>query len=98
MKNLARDNSGGFRWKMNLEVIERNYAQINEELPHEKQFSKPTLFIRGSNSEYIQMDDLPLIGKLFPRAELITIKDAGHWVQVDAPEEFIRTVLDFLSY
>jgi pimeloyl-ACP methyl ester carboxylesterase len=98
MKNLARDDSGGFRWKMNLEVIEKNYAQINEELPRDRQFNKPALFIRGGNSDYIQIDDLPLMRKLFPKAELMTIKKTGHWVHVDAPEEFSRTVLDFLSF
>ena len=44
------------------------------------------------------MDDLPVIGQLFPNAELVTIKDAGHWVHVDAPEEFSDTVLGFLSF
>jgi len=98
MKNLARDDAGGFQWKMNLEVIEKNYAQINEELPRQRQFNKPTLFIRGANSDYIQIDDLPLIRHLFPKTEIITIKNAGHWVHVDAQEEFSRTVLDFLSF
>jgi len=98
MKNLARDESIGFRWKMNLEIIEKNYNRINEELPRDKQFNKPALFIRGSNSNYIQIDDLQLIGQLFPKAELVTIKDAGHWVHVDAQEEFSSNVLDFLSF
>jgi pimeloyl-ACP methyl ester carboxylesterase len=97
MKNLARNDSGKFRWKMNLEIIDKNYARINEELPSNIQFNKPTLFIRGENSEYIQMSDLPFIGQIFPKAELMTIKNAGHWVQVDAPEEFADAVLDFLS-
>jgi esterase len=97
LKNLARNKSGKFRWKMNLEIIEKNYAQINEELPRDRQFNGSTLFIRGENSEYIQINDLPFIGQLFPRAELVTIKNAGHWVQVDAPEEFSDAVLDFLS-
>jgi esterase len=98
MKNLARDEAGRFRWKMNLGVIEKNYARINEELPQEYQFHRPTLFIRGSNSEYIQMDDLPLMHKLFPQAEITTIAHAGHWVHIDAPEDFTRTVLEFLSF
>ncbi|MGD1046395.1 MAG: alpha/beta fold hydrolase [Bacteroidota bacterium] len=97
MKNLTHNESGGFRWKMNLEVIEKNYARINEELPRNSQFNKPTLFIRGDNSDYIQMDDLSVINQLFPKAELVTIKNAGHWVHVDAPEEFLSNVLDFLK-
>jgi esterase len=98
MKNLIRDDSGRFYWKMNLEVLEKNYAQINEELPRDHQFDKPTLFIRGENSDYIQMEDMPIIYKLFPKAKLATIKNAGHWVHVDAPEEFADIVLNFLSF
>jgi len=98
MKNLARSKSGRFQWKMNLEIIEKNYTQVNEELPRDRQCNKPALFIRGENSDYIQMSDLPSIGKLFPKAELVTIKNAGHWVQVDAPEEFANAVSDFLLF
>jgi len=98
LKNLARNESGSFQWKMNLEVIEKNYARINEELPRDKQFDKPTLFIRGSKSGYIQIDDLPVISQLFPKAEIVTIKNAGHWVHVDASEEFSSAVLNFLSF
>jgi pimeloyl-ACP methyl ester carboxylesterase len=97
MKNLLRDATGRFQWKMNLEVIEKNYAQINEELPSDRQYDKPSLFIRGEHSEYIGMSDMPLITQLFPKAEVVTIKNAGHWVHVDAPEKFTETVLDFLS-
>ncbi|RPI06998.1 MAG: alpha/beta fold hydrolase [Ignavibacteriae bacterium] len=97
LKNLMRDDSGLFRWKLNLRAIEKNNEQIYKELPRDHQYVRPALFIRGEKSEYIQMDDLPLIGQLFPAAELVTIKNAGHWVHVDAREEFTEVVLDFLS-
>jgi esterase len=98
MKNLIRGDSGQFQWKMNLEVIKKNYAQINEELPNDRTFDKPTLFMKGENSNYIQMDDLPMIHQLFPQAELVTIKNATHWIHMDAPKEFTEKVLDFLSF
>jgi esterase len=98
MKNLMRDDSGLFHWKMGLDIIEKNYAQINEELPRNRQFLGPALFIRGENSEYIQMEDVPFIVQIFPTAELVTIKNAGHWVHVDAKDKFSETVLDFLSF
>jgi pimeloyl-ACP methyl ester carboxylesterase len=31
-----------------------------------------------------------------PGAELHTVKNAGHFVQIDAPEEFLRSVTCFL--
>jgi esterase len=98
MKNLMRDNSGLFQWKLNLDAIEKNYAQINADLPRDRQFNGPVLFIRGKNSDYIQTEDLPFIGQIFPKAELMTIKNAGHWVHVDAPKEFSEMVIGFLSF
>jgi esterase len=98
MKNLIRGDSGQFQWKMNLEVIIKNYAQINEEIPNDRTFGKPTLFMKGENSNYIQMDDLPLIRRLFPFAELVTVKNATHWIHMDAPREFTEKALDFLSF
>jgi esterase len=97
MKNLGRDESGRFYWKMNLEVIEKNYNRINEELPPNRRFDKPTLFIRGERSDHIQQGDLPLIRRLFPRSEIVTIKNAGHWVHADAPQEFFAQVQGFLT-
>jgi esterase len=98
LKNLLRDDSGRFRWKMNLGAIEKNYARILEELPRDRQFQGPVLFIRGEKSEYIQMEDVPIINQIFPQAELYTINNAGHWVHVDAQEEFSKVVLNFLSF
>ncbi len=97
MKNLGRNDSGRFFWKMNFEVIEKNYDRINEELPHDRQFDKPTLFIRGERSNHIDQGDFPLIQRLFPAARIVTVKSAGHWVHADAPEEFFSQVLEFLS-
>jgi esterase len=97
MKNIKRGGDGRFQWKVNLESIRRNSGLLNEGLPQDHRYDKPALFIRGENSEYIQMEDLPVIGKLFPKAELVTIKNAGHWVHVDAPSDFIREVFNFLT-
>lgn len=97
MKNLARDEQGKFRWKINLPVIQKNYPLINAALAAlPAKFEKPALFIRGEHSEYILLEDLQPIAALFPRAELITIKNAAHWVHADAPDDFAQTVTEFL--
>jgi esterase len=98
LKNLMRDAFGQFQWKMNLEVIKKNYARINEELPNDRTFDKPTLFLKGEKSNYIQMDDLPMIRQLFPQAEVVTVKNTAHWIHIEAPKEFSEKVLDFLSF
>ena len=97
IKNLARDENGRLRWKMHLEAIDRNYDKLLRGLGAERSFNKPTLFIRGGRSNYIEDDDAPLIRQMFPQAEITTLPEAGHWVHVDAPEEFFQTVVNFLN-
>jgi len=97
LKNLARDENGRLRWKVHLEAIDRNYDKLARGLAPGRTFDKPTLFIRGGRSNYIDDDDVPLIRQIFPRAEIATLPEAGHWVHVDAPEEFFQTVLNFLN-
>jgi esterase len=97
LKNLARDENGRLRWKVHLEAIDRNYDKLARGLAPGRTFDKPTLFIRGGRSNYIEDDDALLIRQIFPRAEIATLPEAGHWVHVDAPEEFFQTVLNFLK-
>jgi esterase len=97
LKNLARDENGRLRWKVHLEAIYRNYDKLARGLAPVRTFDKPTLFIRGGRSNYIEDDDAALIRQMFPQAEISTLAEAGHWVHVDAPEEFFQTVLNFLT-
>jgi esterase len=97
LKNLARDENGRLRWKVHLAAIDRNYDKLARGLAPERTFDKPTLFIRGGRSNYIEDDDAPLIRQIFPQVEIATLAEAGHWVHVDLPKEFFQTVLNFLS-
>jgi pimeloyl-ACP methyl ester carboxylesterase len=54
------------------------------------------LFIRGGVSDYMGAGDEARIQELFPFATIKTIAAASHWVHADAPEEFVRLVLEFL--
>ena len=97
LKNLARDEHGRLSWKIQLKAIHRNYDKLTREIAPGRTFDKPTLFIRGGRSDYVQDDDAPSIRRIFPRAEITTLPDAGHWVHVEAPEEFFQTVVNFLN-
>ena len=57
--------------------------------PDETRFDKPALFIRGTRSRYVSDETLPIIGRFFPRFELVDI-DSGHWVISEKPEQFIN--------
>jgi pimeloyl-ACP methyl ester carboxylesterase len=96
LKNLGRNPAGGFFWKINLRDIAENYWRLREPVVGASPFGKPTLFIRGGKSNYLQPEDEPLINQWFPNAQIQTIAAAGHWVHAEQPEEFLRLGLDFL--
>jgi esterase len=96
LKNLGRDDNGKFFWKMNLRGVAENYSRLGEVLGAKNHFEKPTLFIRGGKSDYVGTSDENEILKLFPAAEIKIIAAANHWVHADAPEEFLKLVLEFL--
>jgi pimeloyl-ACP methyl ester carboxylesterase len=102
LKNLTRDDRGHFRWKINLTALYDNLEKIlpgpdSDPVLSQKQFdSAPVLFVRGARSGYITAEDLPVIRRFFPRAEVQTLPDAGHWLHAEQPELFLHTVTDFL--
>lgn len=97
LKNLGRNDDGGYEWKMNLPVISAQIENVGEALDERARFEKPTLFINGANSGYIKQQDEELIYKLFPQATIQTIKGAGHWVHAEKPAEFIEVVKAFMQ-
>lgn len=97
LKNLKRDESGGYAWQINLDGIYRNYHEINGGLKADGVFDGPTLFVRGGASDYIADEDTETIISFFPEADIITIEEAGHWVHSEKPDAFADVVLDFLG-
>ena len=68
--------------------------EILSALP-KKEVLLSTLFIRGELSDYILETDIDEIENLFPDSQMVTIRNAGHWVHAEAPDEFTDTVLSF---
>jgi esterase len=97
LKNVRREATGAFHWKVNLPAIRDNYCHLNAAVDGEKPFLKPALFVRGGKSDYVREPDFEPIRRLFPQAQVRTIPAAGHWVHADAPQEFARAVIDFLT-
>ncbi len=96
LKNLTREKDGGFSWKMNLDGIIDNYTKIMAGLNTNETFTKPTLFVKGANSNYILNEDQIDILHFFPDALFETIPEAGHWLHADQPEIFTKVCTDFL--
>lgn len=93
LKNLERKKNGSFGWKLNIDAIEK----VGEDIESYGSFDKDTLFVAGGNSDYITDQDHELIKNHFPKATIISIKEAGHWVHAEKPEELGKVVIEFLS-
>lgn len=95
LKNLQRKPEGGFKWKLNLPVIDANIEKIGLDLQFKGRFEKPTLFVRGARSNYVKDEDVEHIREVFPAAEMKTL-DTGHWVPAEKPKEFVELVRGWL--
>ncbi len=56
-----------------------------------------TLVLWGDKDSFQKPDYAPMLADAIPGAELIWIKDAGHWVTEEKPEEIVRYILEFLA-
>jgi esterase len=97
LKNLTRNKDGGYTWKMNLQVLHKDYQNILAAVQGMEAFEKDALFIKGEKSDYILPEDLNDIRRLFPKAELKEVAGAGHWVHADAPDVLCEMILAFLK-
>lgn len=102
LKNITRDKSGKFIWKLNASALYNNIDNLMAGLTITEEISGgitgfPVLFIRGGDSDYLPDTHRMDILKLFPAAEFITIPDTGHWLHADKPEEFVGIVKKFLG-
>lgn len=97
LKSLSRvKGEDRYQWKMNLAALYENYQQILDAPALNHEVDVPTLFIRGSESSYIQDEEVSLLHEAFPHSELITIESAGHWVHADKPDELFDSILSFI--
>lgn len=97
LQNLVSTETG-FRWRLNLSALATHLDTIVAFPATNATFTSPTLFIGGAQSDYlapIYHDD---VYRLFPQAHITLLPDAGHWVNVDAPQALLTQVTDFLGY
>ncbi len=97
MTNLYRQN-GLFQWRIGLEQIAAgmpyllNYPEVNSV------FEGPVQFIGGENSAYLKFEYHALIRKKFPESRITMLKNCGHWLHIEQPVAFQKTVNEFLRY
>lgn len=96
LKNLYWKEKGKLGLRVNLPILSEKISEVGRALPSDQVFEKPTLFLKGETSGYLEGMDELLIHKHFPKAILITISKAGHWLHAENPSEFYQNVIKFL--
>jgi esterase len=81
---------GQYHWRINLDIIQNAAHHIvGFPEPVKPIYAQKALFIAGEHSAYIQPE---AVMERFPNAEIIEIADAGHWLYVQAPDEFCQII------
>lgn len=94
LQNLLLKN-GQYYWRINLDIIQKTAHHIvGFPEPIQPIYAQKALFIAGEHSAYIQPES---VIEHFPEAEIIQIADTGHWLYVQAPDEFCRVVETWMA-
>ncbi len=98
LKNLYWIEEGKLGLRPNIAVLKNAAESIGASIASDKQFVKPTLFLQGENSNYINTDsDRQDITRLFPKANITSIKKAGHWLHTENPRDFFDSLTTWLG-
>ena len=93
LQNLV-GSADGFEWRVNLAAIANSLPALLD-FPLDagtEAFGGPALFLRGAQSDYVLEQDAAVIRALFPRADIVTIEGAGHWVHAEQPARFLAAL------
>ena len=93
--NLDKTDTG-YKWKLNVEALKKARDALRLDLADTMHFAKRTLFILGSESEYITEIDKELIKKYFPNSKIETIVGAGHYLHYTHAKEFLQMATHFI--
>lgn len=85
------------RWRLNLEVLEKEMSRITGWPEVSGLFEGKVLFLSGADSDYVVPDHRPLIRALFPNARFAKLPGAGHWLHAEAPRQFEATLRMWFS-
>jgi pimeloyl-ACP methyl ester carboxylesterase len=97
LKNLYWVSEGKLGLRTNIAVLKNAAEAIGAAIQSQKQYHQPTLFLYGEHSNYINPKADIEILQYFPKAEIVEIKGAGHWLHAEQPLLFFKILTDWLT-
>ena len=86
------------KWRLNLDVLEREMPKILSFPDLAAQYDGPVLMLSGADSHYVLPEHRETIKALFPKARFMKIPGASHWLHADKPREFEAAVRGWLDH
>lgn len=96
LTNLVEAGSR-FVWRVNLDALAQHVDKILAFPVCQESYPGPTLFLLGGNSNFVHPSHYPEIRRLFPRAQIQTVPNAGHWIHANCPQDFMAAIRGFLT-
>uniref|UniRef100_A0A2I3NGM7 sn-1-specific diacylglycerol lipase ABHD11 n=2 Tax=Cercopithecinae TaxID=9528 RepID=A0A2I3NGM7_PAPAN len=87
---------GRLAWRLNLDALAQHLDKLLTFPQRQESYLGPTLFLLGGNSQFVHPSHHPEIMRLFPRAQIQTVPNAGHWIHAERPQDFIDAIRGFL--
>lgn len=97
LKNLYWKDQDTLGLKINLEILFKFKNKLSLVFKENFSFKKPTLFIHGENSNYVEESDYDLMSSYFKNLEIVKVPSASHWVHADNPKFFLEKTINFLN-
>lgn len=97
LKSLVPGPEGTWRWKLNLETLDRQYPEIWKAIAPGRSWPGPVLFLSGTASDYVRPGDEVFAQELFPMARFAAIEGAGHWLHAEKPGEVLAVLNRWLG-
>jgi esterase len=87
----------GARWRLNLDALANRMDAIMGFPELTGAWPGSTLFLTGTQSDYVRPEHRARIKALFPAARFARLHGAGHWLHAEKPREFEAAVRAFLN-
>jgi esterase len=95
LKNFVPTDDG-YRWRINLDALDRGYPELVSWPEIEASFAGPSLVIAGGKSSYVTPEDEELFRRYLDSFEMHVLPEAGHWVHTDERQDFLAHLRGFL--
>lgn len=92
LTNLAKE-SGIFRWKPNLCPLRSSLLDLSRNpLTSQESYGGVVTFVNGGKSSYVCLEDEDAIIRHFPKARIVVLSDAGHFVHAEDKAGFLSAL------